>query len=92
MDNQTLITFLSLKEQIATLEKQLAPIRKEIEAAGSLETDAFVVKVDEVTQNRVVGCDELLEKVGFVKVNELGLIRESTYNKVTVKQKLQKIG
>jgi len=88
MNNQTLATYVSIKEQIAILEKQLKPLRDQIEAAGSLETDQFSVDVKMVTQNRTVGCEELLEKVGFVKVNELGLIKESSYAKVTVKPKM----
>ena len=87
MDNNQLMKFLALKEQIAKLEKELKPIKDEIEAAGSMETEAFIVEVKEVTMHRVVGCDELLEKVGFVEVNRLSLIRDTTYNKVTVKQK-----
>lgn len=89
--NKMLEMYLDFKEQIAMLEKQIAPIRKEIEANGSLETDMFTVEVKEVEQNRVVGADVLLEKLGPVKVTELELIKTSTYNKVTVKQKLQKV-
>lgn len=88
MDNQILFQFLSLKEQIATLEKQIAPIKKQIEAAGSLETDQFVVEIKEVEQNRTVDCLTLLERLGPVKVTELELVKTSTYNKVSVKQKL----
>jgi len=88
LTNHTLAQYLAIKEQITALEKQLKPLKEEIEAAGSLETDQFSVEIKAVTVNRTVGCDELLEKVGIVKVNELGLIKESTYNKITVKQKL----
>ena len=87
MNNQTLINYLAIKEQIAALEKQLKPIRDEIESGGSFENDAFKVDVKQITQNRVVGCEELIDRLGVVKVTELGLIKESAYNKITVKAK-----
>ena len=90
MTNETLFQFLSLKEQIAALEKQIKPLKEEIEQAGSLETDQFVVEIKEVEQNRTVDCLTLLERLGPVKVAELELIKTSTYNKVSVKQKLVK--
>jgi hypothetical protein len=87
MTNQTLISFLTIKEQISALEKQLKPLKEEIEANGSMENDQFSVIIQEIEQNRVVGADELLLKVGIVKVTELELIKTSTYNKLIVKVK-----
>ncbi len=85
--NQTLLTFLQIKEQISALEKQLKPLETEIKAAGSMENAMFIVEVKEITVHRTVGCEELLEKVGFVETEKLGLIKSSTYNKLTVKMK-----
>ncbi len=87
-NNEMLAHYVALKTEIARLEKQLAPIKEQIEMYGSFETNQFIVKVDQVETNRVCGADELLLKVGFVQVNNLGLIKTSTYNKVTVKPKL----
>jgi hypothetical protein len=81
-----LSNFLAIKQQIADLEKELKPLKSEIEASGSFETKQFKVEIVEVEQNRVVDANTLLEKLGPVKVTELELIKTSTYNKVNVKR------
>jgi len=87
MNNEMLQKFLVLKQEIAKMEKELAPIKKALEAQGSFETDQFTVEVKSVTQHRVVGCEELIDRLGVVLVEEKGLIKESTYNKVSVERK-----
>jgi GH15 family glucan-1,4-alpha-glucosidase len=87
MDEQKLIKYLALKQQIADLEKQIKPIKSEIEAAGPMETENFSVRIMEVEQNRVVDAGTLLEALGPVMVTEKALIRTSTYNKLDVKRK-----
>jgi hypothetical protein len=81
-----LSSFLAIKQQIADLEKELKPLKSEIEAHGSFESKSFKVEIVEVETNRVVDANTLLEKLGPVKVTELELIKTSTYNKVNVKR------
>jgi hypothetical protein len=85
--NEQLQTFLALKQEIAKLEKQLAPLKKTIEAMGSFETDEFSVEIKLITQHRVVGCEDLIEHLGVILVEEKGLIKESSYNKLNVIRK-----
>ncbi len=88
-NDTTCYEYLAIKAQITALEKQLEPIKKQMIANGDYQSDLFSVEIQTIEQNRVCGADELLEKVGFVKVNELGLIKNSSYQKINAKQKLQ---
>jgi hypothetical protein len=86
ISEKQLAEFLSLKQTIADLEKQLAPLKTAIEKSGSFETKNFKVVVSQVETNRVVDANTLLDRLGPVKVTELELIKTSTYNKVKVER------
>lgn len=86
--NETLARFLAIKQEIKRLEKEQSEIKAQIEAAGgNFETSQFVVSTNQYETNRVCGADELLLKVGFVKCNELGLIKTSSASRLNVERK-----
>lgn len=91
LTNQTINTlskkYLEIKEQIKALEAIESELKKDLIKFGSTETDDYKIEVKEVTQNRVVSANELLEALGPVVVVEKGLIKESKYDKLTVKAK-----
>ena len=87
MENITLQLFLELKSQISFLEKEVEAIKKDILAKGSFETSMFLVEVKEQTQFRTVDANTLCEVLDPVLVSEKGLIKQITFDKVTVKYK-----
>jgi hypothetical protein len=88
IQNNTLAQYLALNQEIAKLQKAQKDIKAKIMAAGdSFETNQFMVSIKEYEFNHVCGANELLEKIGFVKVEELGLIKTSTAKRLDVKRK-----
>lgn len=87
MTNQTIARYMELKEQIATLEKEMDKIKDRMKDQGSFETSMFSVSVTTSTQNRTVDANTLLDRLGFETVMAKGLIKEIEVTRVTVKEK-----
>lgn len=78
--------YLELKEVIKELQDEMDGIKNNILMHGDFNSVRFSVIISEVKQNRVVGGEVLIEKLGAALVEEKGLIKESSYKKVTVKE------
>ena len=78
--------YLELKEVIKELQDEMDVIKNNILMHGDFNSVRFSVMITEVKQNRVVGGEVLIEKLGAALVEEKGLIKESSYKKVTVKE------
>jgi hypothetical protein len=89
--NEMCEQYMQLRDQIKLLETKKEEIASTLKALGSMETEGFAVILKEIEQNRVVGADTLLERVGIVKCTELDLITKSTYVKLDVKAKIKKV-
>lgn len=79
--------YLALSAEITRLEKQKEAIKKALIEQGNLETEVYIFDVREVEMNRVVDAGTLVEKLGVAMVEENGLIKQSSYKKLTVKPK-----
>ena len=88
VSEQDLARFLAIKQEMKRLEKECKAIQSQIEAAGGdFETEGFIVSTSRFETNRVCGAEELLEKVGFVECNNLGLIKTTQASRLNVERK-----
>lgn len=87
--NEMCQRYVQIRDQIKLLELQKEALASELKALGSAETAEFAVIVKEVEQNRTVGADKLIERLGEVKCIELQLVTHSTYVKLDVKCKIK---
>jgi hypothetical protein len=87
MANQYGMQYLEISAEISRLEKKKEELKKMLLQEGSFETDMYCFDVKDVDLFRVVDANTLLERLGMMTVEKNGLIRQSSYKKLTVKAK-----
>ena len=79
--------YLDVSARIAALEKTKEGLKAQLMQHAGAETNKYEINVTKVEQNRTVSAPELLEALGPVVVVEKGLIKTSSYDKLSVKAK-----